>query len=254
MAEINKIRFEPYYHCKCYLTLIPSSLSPITHGSVPKGLESSLHLCPHDFLSPLFFPIGAAGVYSKLESGGGTDSGLGVDAAGGSASVFFEKGVHTDVTEDRTEPQAQRSTPRRHVLSADHAESVKVGAVEEEGHVGHNDLDARTAASLLPPPPLAPQMQGSGRRQEHADADMGSPHKSAIELGKGGIASSKGGVRVKGDGGGEANPQRQFKVLDLLRERNYYHLALSMMLTSVSGLYIAGEAPLWLHFRLLLFL
>ena len=193
-------------------------------------------------------------MYSKLESGGGTDSGLGVDAAGGSASVFFEKGVHTDVTEDRTEPQAQRSTPRRHVLSADHAESVKVGAVEEEGHVGHNDLDARTAASLLPPPPLAPQMQGSGRRQEHADADMGSPHKSAIELGKGGIASSKGGVRVKGDGGGEANPQRQFKVLDLLRERNYYHLALSMMLTSVSGLYIAGEAPLWLHFRLLLFL
>lgn len=174
-----------------------------------------------------------------------------MSVAEGAASVFFGKGVDADRCEDKTEPQEQRSTPRRHVLGADRAPPVDVGAVEEEGQVGHDDLAARKGATLLPspPPPPPPQMQGSGRLQEHADAgmgsdvDMGSPNQGAIELGGSGCARSQGGALVKGGGGGGVTPQRQFKVLDLLGERDYYHLALSMMLTSVSGLYIAGEAP-----------
>lgn len=118
---------------------------------------------------------------------------------------------------------------------------MKVGAVEEEGgQIGHNGLAVRTVASLPPPPPPPLEMEGSG--QEQADANMGSPTKSASELDDDGCARSQGGAHLNGGGGGWATPQRQFKVLELLRERDYYHLALSMLLTSVSGLYIAGEA------------
>lgn len=77
---------------------------------------------------------------------------------------------------------------------------------------------------------------------------MGSPTKSAIELVDDGCALSQDAGHVEGGEGGGATSQRHFKVLELLGEWDYYHLASSMLLTSVSGLYIAGEA----HRRLLM--
>ena len=74
---------------------------------------------------------------------------------------------------------------------------------------------------------------------------MGSPTKSAIELVDDGCTRSQGVAHVQQGEGGGATSQRQFKVLELLGEWDYYHLALSMLLTSVSGLYIAGELPCW---------
>lgn len=58
---------------------------------------------------------------------------------------------------------------------------------------------------------------------------------------------NEGGVCVQGSTGGgvlrhrdHRQQQRQFEVWDLLREIDFYHLSLTMMLTAVSGLFIAG--------------
>ena len=115
----------------------------------------------------------------------------------------------------------------------------------EEGQACHTDLAARTVASVSsnssPPLPPPPEMQGSGQ----AHANIGSPAKSAIEHGTDSCARSQGGALVNGSGRGGVTPQRQFEVWELLGERDFYHLLLCMMLTSVSGLYILGESPLW---------
>ena len=50
-----------------------------------------------------------------------------------------------------------------------------------------------------------------------------------------------GGVGCEGTGGGGAGEgPRQLEVWDLLWECDFYHLALTMLCTGVSGLYIAG--------------
>lgn len=200
-----------------------------------------LHLYSHGFRPP-FFTLGSAGVYSKLASAGGSDSDESVSASGG-AFTSLGNSVHQDRFDDSTEPQEQSSTPRRHIIGAGRRESVETEAVTEGWQTGHNDPEARTVTSLLPSPPPLPGIQGNGKLEEQPDTDMGSPTKSATASVDDGCTSSHGAAHVIGGGGGGATSQRQFKVLELLGEWDYYHLALSMLLTSVSGLYIAGEAP-----------
>lgn len=155
-------------------------------------------------------------------------------------SPYPEETVYKGHCEGSAKPQEQGNTSRGHILGTDRGESVEAGAVVEEGQAGHTDLAAPTVASAsFSGPSPSPEMQGSGQ----AHADMGSPTKSAIELRNECCPLSQGGAHVNGKGGREVMPQRQFEVWQLLRECDYYHLVLCMVLTSVSGLFIIGESP-----------
>lgn len=128
----------------------------------------------------------------------------------------------------------------------------------------HLRRDSSTSHQLLSKEAVGDGMEGDyerGAMSGTVDAPDGekpfTAHGSAIASSAGidrGRASSDGSLGVVEEEGGcvqgstgagvlqhrHQQQQRQFEVWDLLREVDFYHLSLSMMLTAVSGLFIAG--------------
>lgn len=112
-----------------------------------------------------------------------------------------------------------------------------------DGNIGDvNDIEARMNDGAG----KGSQGQFPGKPQSQAwellDLPLGTDEargNRSVEFdAEGTISAAAGGVKAVGDG---IEQQRQFKTRELLVEWDYYHLALSFMLTAVTGLFIAGE-------------
>lgn len=136
------------------------------------------------------------------------------------------------VSGEETEYHLRRDSSTSHQFLSKEAVGDGVEGVCEMGATsgavdapdGDNLFTARGSAMVL--------SAGVDRDRASSDGNLG-----VVKEGGGCAQGSTGGGVLRHQ---HQQQQRQFEVWDLLREVDFYHLSLSMMLTAVSGLFIAG--------------
>lgn len=140
---------------------------------------------------------------------------------------FHNTDVNIGVNELR---ELQRtSVPQKKLLeTTEQQETYNTEAISGGGGVGYHPVATRAVTTHVS------LRAGIGNIQELADGANASPVDDEM-----GVVDTNG-LRLQGAGGKVM--QQQFGVWDVLREVDFYHLALSMLLTGVSGIFIAGDS------------
>lgn len=147
------------------------------------------------------------------------------------ADPIGAKGLSHDTARDAAVPQVQHEASLPNLLGTNVHLDLEMEAVS-----GEDELDSSVARAARISP-LSPE-KGTGQIQEHGEIVIESPLDGDSNVTEDGAGSLLREAHVRGPG--ETTPQRHCEVWHLLRELDFYHLTLCMLLTAVSGLFIAG--------------
>lgn len=126
----------------------------------------------------------------------------------------------------------QRASSRQHLQETNNEREFERVSLSGEDEVTRSPVASTASARNLSPEKGVGQIQEGnvGALACLVDGDLGVVEHGDRHLQR----------EPQARGPGETPPQRQFEVWDVLRELDFYHLTLCMVLTSMAGLFIVG--------------